>query len=252
MRDGNLTTRISGLAPFRNGRRVVPVKVSLLSQHANQRRGDALAHRPADLRRVFGKARGVAFAQDLSFIDHDDRAGVLLALRHRPVQRPVERRLIYLAGNGADGVSIAQRPILRRAVWKRRRDVHRGEVDVVLAGRQDGTPLVVVVLGFAWRDPPPGHGDDVCASVDGIRKVLLPQERPKTCQVLSEYFGRRALIVASYHKNAGADVMGAECRGVLALFGGWSLGQRRPREARSENGGPGQSPPKDPISSAHG
>ena len=181
MRDGNPTTRISGLAPLRNGRRVVPVKVPLLNQHANQRRGDALAHRPADLGRVLGKARGVAFTQNPSLINDYDRPGVLLALRHRPVERPVERRLIHLAGHGTDRVSIAQRPILRRAVRKRRRHVHRGEVDVVLAGRQDGASLIVVVLGLARRDSRPGHGHDVCVSVDGIGKALLPQEWPKRC-----------------------------------------------------------------------
>ena len=140
--------RIFLAAPLLDRRDVVHLQLAALHDDADEGRGDALARRPADLRRVLRPARRVALADDLAVMHDDDRARVVLGLLESPVERGLDAGVGLIGG----GVRIADRPRLGRGVRKVARHGDRLEVNVGFAARQDRAALVAVELRRARGD----------------------------------------------------------------------------------------------------
>ena len=87
----NLAARILlARVPLLDRRHIVHLHLPALHDDADERRRDALAGRPADLRRVLRPARRVALADDLAVMHDDDRARVVLGLLEAPVERGID------------------------------------------------------------------------------------------------------------------------------------------------------------------
>ena len=212
------SARIARHAPFLDRRDVVERQRALLGENADERAGDALPFRPADLRRVFRPARRVPLADNLAAIDEHDRAGILRRLRHAPV----ERRLHDVrpdVGKRCRRVEVAHRPRLLGRVGQISRNGHRLEMNLGLAARHDRATLIAVVFRHAGRDPVAAHGNGVTLRIDREREVLLPAEQAERSDVLRQDLLRRALVRSPDHPETRAEVMRADRRSRFPTVG---------------------------------
>ena len=251
--DEDLTTRIALGLPLFHRSRLIDLQQSTLDQHAHQRRRDALALRPADLRRVLRPAGCVAFADDLSAVRHHESAGVLFLLLHRPVEGGGHGLGVHAVRDRLGCPDVAGGPGLRGGVGKTAGDRYGLVVDVLLAGRQDRGALVAVVFGGARGSA--GSGDRYHPSlvVNLVFEIGFPTENLERRDVLGDHFLWSPFVGTSHNPEPGADVVsghgGAELSaffGVLA--GGFAFRRRlgrlagRPtpnvRSAKSNRGSP--------------
>ena len=175
-------SRIFLAAPLLDRRDIVNLQLSALHDDADEGRGDALARRPADLRRVLRPSRRVALADDLAVMHHHDRAGIVLRLLESPVERGVDAGVGLIGG----GVRIAERPRLGGGVWKVARHGDRLEMNVALAARQDRAALIAVELRHARRDGGAVNRHRAFRLVNGVGEALVPAEIAKRRDVLRE------------------------------------------------------------------
>jgi len=219
--DANCAARISLGAPRRHRRRIVDGDLAFPNENADERGGNALSLGPADLRRVRRPSGCVALADDFPGVDDDDRARVVFALGHAPVERRRDRMLIDAGRHRRRGVLVAHRPRRRGGIAHVARDGDRREVKRGLAARQDRAPLVAVELRRARREAGPADGHRPMLVVHAVGEARVPAEILERRDVFRQDLLRRPFVHLADDPQAGAQMMranrGARLEAVRAV-----------------------------------
>ena len=144
----NLPARIPLLVPLLDRRKFIHVHLPALHDDADERRRDALAGRPADLRRVLRPAGAYRSPTILPRCTTTIARVLCSVCLNAPIERGID------AGVGLTAAAFASpsRPGLRGGVRKVSRNGDRLEMNVGFAARQDRAALIAVELRHARRD----------------------------------------------------------------------------------------------------
>jgi hypothetical protein len=204
----NLPARVLlALMPFLDRRKIVDLHLAALHDDADERRRDAFAGRPADLRGVLRPARRVALADDLAAMHDDHRARVVFGLLEAPVERGVDAGV-----RRRRGIHIAHRPGRGRRVRQIPRHRDRLEMQLGFAARHDRAALIAVEPRHAGGDPGATDRDALLRVVHGVGEGLVPAEVAERGDVLRDDFVGGPLRDAANDPQPRADVMRADRR----------------------------------------
>ena len=196
------------------------LQVARLYRRAEEGSRDALALGPRNLRRVAREAGRVALAEDLPGVDDDQRARVVLALGHRPVERRLQRRHVDFGGRRiVVRADVARRPLGHLRIGAASLDDARLVGHILESGRENRAPLVAVVLGGLPVDALSPHRGRPCLEVHGILEVVLPFEDVEAPNILCHDLLDRAFVVAADYEHARTDVVGGHPGDVAAHMG---------------------------------